>query len=309
MVYDMISCGQFGQQLSELVNNSYGHVAKCIYKESLVQKDLYGKNAIAGFYQFDHLDLSEIKWIHAFGAGVDDYLKQPTIQPDVILTRTLGYMDKRIGEYCLAYILEDLKSVVPTHDNQRSHFWKRTNLNVLYNKKVLILGTGFVGQGIASALYPLIEKIAGINASGISNPAFHQIIAMKDIHRSKLEQYDIVISALPLTPTTTNFLNKSFFALLHDALFMNVGRGKSLVESDLLWALENGHVRKAVLDVYQTEPVPADSPFWDHNAVMMTPHHSGLTTFDDVRKSFEESVDALKNGIRNHLFVDISKGY
>ncbi len=100
MVYDMISCGQFGQQLAELVNSSYRHIARCVYKESLVQEHLQGKNAIAGFYQFDKLDLSEIKWIHAFGAGVDDYLKQPTIQRDLILTRTLGYMDKRIGEYC-----------------------------------------------------------------------------------------------------------------------------------------------------------------------------------------------------------------
>ncbi len=90
---------------------------------------------------------------------------------------------------------------------------------------------------------------------------------------------------------------------------MNVGRGKSLVEDDLLWALENGHVRKAVLDVYQTEPLPSDSPLWDHSGVIMTPHHSGLTTFEDIRKSFEESVKAIKSGTRNQLFVNINQGY
>jgi len=309
MVYDMISCGQFGQQLAELVNSSYRHIARCVYKESLVQEDLQGKNAIAGFYQFDKLDLSEIKWIHAFGAGVDDYLKQPTIQRDLILTRTLGYMDKRIGEYCLAYVLEGLKSVVSTHDNQRSHLWDRTNLNVLYNKKVLVLGTGFIGQGIASALRHLVEKIDGINGSGTSIPLFHQTMAIENLPQAHLEHYDIVISALPLTPTTRNFLNQAFFRLLHGAFFMNVGRGKSLVEDDLLWALENGHVRKAVLDVYQTEPLPSDSPLWDHSGVIMTPHHSGLTTFEDIRKSFEESVKAIKSGTRNQLFVNINQGY
>lgn len=307
MKYKIVTCGLFGDTLAQLINEEYHDFATAFYKETLTQEYLSDVNAIAGFYQFDDLDLSDIRWIHSFGAGVNDYINQPTISPSLTLTRTIGFMDKRIGEYCLAYILEDLKDLIPIYENQQVKRWQRNNLRVLYDKEVLILGTGAIGQGVASRLSPLAKKITGISNSGTPKPYFDEVSSIHNFNHPVSQQ--IVINTLPLTPETVNYFNKAFFKGLKDTFFINVGRGKSLVEEDLLWALEKGHVRKAVLDVFREEPLPEDSALWNNPNVIITPHQSGLTTFEDIRKSFSECVQALKKGLKNEHFVNLDKGY
>lgn len=307
MNYQLITCGPFGEDLCHYIRSTYPDLGHCTFVENINQEDLDGKDAIAGFYQFDSLDLSGIQWVHAFGAGVDTYLRQPTLRPDTRLTRTLGYMDKRIGEFCLAYILADLKLLISTSDNQRRKYWERKNLDVLYDKKVLIFGTGFIGTGIATALRGLTGSITGISYSGTSRPAFDQVSSITSL--PALTSYDVVINTLPLTSITDHYFDLKFYQKLDQALFINVGRGKSVVETDLVSALEQQHVRKAILDVFQEEPLASNSPLWDHPSVVVTPHQSGRTTFEDIKKSFDEVVSCLYAGKRNQLFVDLEKGY
>ena len=309
MKYDLISCGPFGQEFCDWVHKDYSQFVSCRYKENLQQSDLKGINAIAGFYQFDGLDLSSIRWIHGFGAGVDDYLRQPTTPTDLILTRTIGYMDQRIGEYCLTYILEDLKGVIRTFENQLKQQWIRRNLDVLYNKRVLLFGTGAIGLGIANILAPLVGEITGVNRSGRVPSPLANVISFEELPESSLKTYDIVINALPLTIETLGYFDRQFFDRLNQALFINVGRGKSVREEDIIPAIEKGSLRQAVLDVFLDEPLSADSPLWKHSQVLVTPHFAGLTTLADIQKSFRECVDAMKNGTTNHLFVNLEKGY
>lgn len=307
MKYSMISCGPFGQEFSDYVNSNFDSFIECSYLETVHQKGLNGMNAIAGFYQFEKLDLSGIKWIHAFSAGIDAYLAHPALRPDVMMTRTLGYMDQRIGEFCLAYILADLKSVISVKDSARKKEWNRINLEVLYTKKILIYGTGFVGQGVAKVLNPLTQSITGISQSGAQKPHFSKVISSSK--KADLSVYDIVINTMPLTEATSNYFNLHRFENFSNALFINVGRGKSLVEQDLIRALDVGHLRKAILDVFQKEPLPQNDPIWEHPNIVATPHHSGLTSLDDIKKSFNEVVHQLKKENKNSLFVDLDKGY
>ena len=92
-------------------------------------------------------------------------------------------------------------------------------------------------------------------------------------------------------------------------VFLNVGRGDVVKESTLLRALEKGHISAAILDVFETEPLPSDSPLWDHPDVVISPHVSGLTQASDVPKIFSSNYDLFVNGNDLNFVVDWEKGY
>jgi len=105
------------------------------------------------------------------------------------------------------------------------------------------------------------------------------------------------------------FFNKDIFRKLHSVIFINIGRGLSVDVPDLLSAIAAGNIEYAVLDVFEEEPLPANSPLWLNPKVFVTPHHSGITDFEDIKDSFTEVYSALKEGKSSRLFVDRIQGY
>ena len=121
--------------------------------------------------------------------------------------------------------------------------------------------------------------------------------------------YDVIINTLPATRATKNLFNKTFFSQCSNTIFINVGRGESVSQEALLNALDTGHVKKAILDVFEEEPLPRSSPLWSHAGVIITPHHASKTTTQDMETSFAQIVKAMKTNTTNDLFVDLSRGY
>src|SRR5690606_29127644 len=114
----------------------------------------------------------------------------------------------------------------------------------------------------------------------------------------------------PLTKDTEGILNKEVFNKLpQDAYLINIGRGKQLVEADLLEAIDNGHLAGAALDVFYEEPLPKQHPFWNHKSIMITPHTAGSVSPESAVKKIIANYKAMKNGGKLVDVVDIGKGY
>ncbi|KPD00223.1 Glyoxylate/hydroxypyruvate reductase A [Geobacillus sp. BCO2] len=118
-----------------------------------------------------------------------------------------------------------------------------------------------------------------------------------------------MIVALPLTEETHHLFDETFFACLHNAGFINVGRGATVEETALVGALENRNVRLAVLDVFEEEPLPPHSPLWVHPNVIITPHIAALTSAEDAAQSILGTLDRIETGEPLANAVDVSRQY
>ncbi|HET8860186.1 D-2-hydroxyacid dehydrogenase [Marivirga sp.] len=273
-----------------------------------IEKLLPETDYVAGFNFLSKMDISHLKWIHSFGAGVDSFMKL-NLPEDCVLTKTKGKMGQRMSEYCLTYILQDLNKTELFKINQRSKTWDQVVPKSLSKQSVIFFGTGNISTDIAQVLQPMVKNIVGINTSGKNKEFFDVCISFEKLDLANLEANSIIINTLPATKSTENLFNKDFFSKLENALFVNIGRGNSVNEEDLVQALDQKYIRLAVLDVFKEEPLSQDSQLWEHPKCIVTPHISGITLLEDVKQSFKLAYEALKSGEDSKLLVNTEKGY
>lgn len=251
----------------------------------------------------------KLKWVHALGAGVDAFLHNREWNKNVILTRTVGSFGRKIGEYCLSYLLADLQR----HDNfqqyQTERQWLPSQIKLLHELNIVIFGTGTIGEEVARMLRTFGVTVYGVSRSGAANSHFDRVLPISDVH-AVLAQADWVINTLPLTPMTEGLFGRRLFSHMHGAGFINVGRGGSVDDNELLEAIERGHVRKAVLDVFREEPLPAPSPLWAHPNVVITPHISAITGLDEAIDELLVVLGEIDRGQELIRYaVDVNRGY
>ena len=125
-----------------------------------------------------------------------------------------------------------------------------------------------------------------------------------------LSETDILVCLLPLTPATRGILNAETFAQLpKGACVINCARGGHLVESDLIAALDSGHLRGATLDVFQIEPLPESSPLWTHPKVFVTPHAAAITNPESFMRHVANTIRRMDQGLPPENLVDVARGY
>lgn len=273
-----------------------------------VEELLPNSHYVAGFNFLNNLNIGHLEWIHSFGAGVDSFMKL-NLPKNCILTKTKGKMGQRMAEYCLSYILQDLNKTDLYKINQSTKTWDQVIPKSLSKQSVVIFGTGNISTDIAQVLQPMVKNIVGVNTSGKNKEFFDVCVSFDKMEIENLEKGAIIINTLPATKNTSNLFNNAFFSGLENALFINIGRGNSVNENDLIEALNQKNIRKAILDVFKEEPLPKDSAFWEHPKCIVTPHISGITLLEDVKQSFRIAYDAIKSGEQNKLLVDTRKGY
>lgn len=303
----VITSGRLGKEFYEhYKENDLG--VKVKYVEELNQQDIDWADGLVSFAPKEEVNLKDLQWIHCFGAGVESYLNINDLNAELLLSRTVGDLGSKMGEFCLTHLLNYFQNFYTVRVNQSEKKWEQHWPKSVKAKNVLLLGAGEMAKGISSVLKTVEMTTIGVNRNGNPNKGFDQCIAFDDV-QSIAGDVDAIINTLPHTKHTEGLLSKSFFNRFQNVLFINVGRGKTVNTSDLKFAISNGNCAYAVLDVFEEEPLPKSSDLWTNEKIIITPHQSALTDIHDVILSFEAVFHSIQNQEENALFVDIKKGY
>lgn len=220
--------------------------------------------------------LPGLRLVQKLGAGVETIVTDPDLPPGVRVARLKpDAAAQEIAEYCLAYVLREQRNMAFHAGRQRARVWEVLAPRESPATTVGVLGLGHIGARVAAAFAALGFRVIGWSRGPKELPGIdcrHGPAAL----RGMLGECDFVCSVLPSTPETRDLADAGFFAAMkRGAMLINVGRGDLVVETDLVAALDSGHLAGAVLDVFRTEPLPPGHPFWLHPGITVTPHVSG----------------------------------
>lgn len=220
--------------------------------------------------------LPRLRLVQKLGAGVETIVRAPELGPEVRVVRLKpDSAAQEIAEFCLAYVLHAQRNVAAHEAAQCARRWDPLAPRETPATTVGVLGLGHIGGRVAAAFAALGFRVIGWSRTPKALPGVdcrHGAEALPGM----LGACDYLCSVLPSTPGTRNLADARFLAAMKPgAVLVNVGRGDLVVDADLLAALDSGHLAGAVLDVFRSEPLPADHPFWSHPKVTVTPHVSG----------------------------------
>jgi glyoxylate/hydroxypyruvate reductase A len=251
--------------------------------------------------------LPKLRLIQSLWMGVENIVNDPSLPKGVPVARLIDPgMVAAMGETAIAWVLDWHRHFWCYRAFQRDRVWKRRRQYLASDRTVGILGLGELGSTVAAKLAALGFNVCGWSRRPKSLPG---VECSTDID-AVLEKSDAVICLLPLTPHTRGVLDaKAFSRIRKDGCVINLARGGHLVVPDLLAALDSGHLAHAYLDVFDTEPLPADSPLWTHPGVTLTPHIAALTDPRTAVGKIAANVERVRRGERATNLVDFEAGY
>lgn len=235
--------------------------------DTVICNGLFLNNTIADFKNLRRVQLTS--------AGYDrvpvDYITAKGIE----LFNAGGVYSIPMAEFALCGVLNLYKNIHFFDKNKAEKKWiKNREIKELFGKTVCILGAGNIGTEVAKRFKAFGCEIIGVNLSKKERDGFTKVVGLNELDRV-LHIADIVILTLPLTDKTNSFFDKSkMSAMKNDAVLVNISRGRIINESDLIDVLNNGKLFGAVLDVFEEEPLAENSPLWNFDNVILTPHNS-----------------------------------
>ena len=217
-----------------------------------------------------------LKWIQAAAVGVDGLLFPGLVESHVVVTNARGVFDAAIAEYVVALMLVFAKDLLGMLDGQRRGEWLHGDTETLEGKHLLVVGMGPIGKRIGRAGRDLGMVVRGIARTRRPGDAVFNTIRGSDDLPEALGWADYVVNALPATTETHHMFGAEAFAAMKPwARFINVGRGSTVDEPALVRSLTDGTISAAALDVFEEEPLPAESPLWGMPNVVISPHKAG----------------------------------
>lgn len=248
------------------------------------------------------------KWLQSTWAGITPLLVEG-LSREYRLTRAVGIFGQVMAEYVLTYMLGHEREVLARLMSQVERKWDNRMGRSLQGRKALIVGAGDIGQTVAQFLVPFGVQVYGIASEARTQAPFVEVAALTDLERM-VGTVDYVINLLPNTPHTHDLYDAKLFAKFNpDCLFINVGRGVSVVDADLVEALKEGHLAGAVIDVCRQEPLPQRHPFWTAWGLLLTGHSSAPTSPVAMTGLFLDNLKAYLADEPLRGEVDFSKGY
>jgi glyoxylate/hydroxypyruvate reductase A len=256
--------------------------------------------------------LPSLRLIQSLWAGVEGLLADPTVPAQVPLARMVDpAMSEAMAQTALWAVLSILREHFDYAAQQREHRWRQRPYRRAEDVTVAVLGLGRMGRAAAQRIASLGCRVFGWSRGTVSVP-----IEGVRCHAGEaalpvvLAQAEVVINLLPLTPTTVGLFDAARLAMLpRGASLVNLARGAHVVEADLLAALDRGHLKRAVLDAFATEPLPPAHPFWSHPAVTVLPHVAAPTDPRSAAPIAARNVRALRAGRALEHLVDRRRGY
>jgi glyoxylate/hydroxypyruvate reductase A len=251
-----------------------------------------------------------LRAIFSMGAGVDRLLLDPELPGHVPLVRMADPgLAVFMKEYVLMRVLHYHRDMPAYEQQQRTGLWHQQPPLETRQRHVGVLGVGQIGGSCARALAELGFEVRGWARSAREVPGVTVFSGPGSLPQF-LSGVQILICLLPLTPATRGILNADLFAqLAPGAWLINLARGAHLMEADLLRALDSGQLAGATLDVFATEPVPREHPFWLDPRITMTPHAAALTRPETAVPRLAQNIARERSGQPLLDVVDRAAGY
>lgn len=234
-------------------------------------------------------------WLQSTWAGYAPLLAAE-LPCDYRFSRAVGLFGQSIGEYVLTYLLQHERQVAARQLSQQEGRWDTRAPGTLAGRRLLLVGAGDIGQDIARLFAPFGMSLTGVARRARTLPGFARVVPLSELHQAAREA-DFVVNLLPDSAITHDLYDAAFFAALPaGALFINAGRGTSVVDADLIAALESGQLAGAVLDVFRQEPLPIEHPFWQTPNLHLTAHVAGPTPPAAAVRLFLDNLQRLRQG-------------
>ncbi|MEH7123569.1 D-2-hydroxyacid dehydrogenase [Bacillus sp. JJ1773] len=252
---------------------------------------------------------SNVRWFQSMGAGVNDLVADKTIPNRVQLTRIVDQFGTYISEYVFTYLLNIVKDVSRMNKSQMERKWDPFISESLANKTIGVAGLGSIGAEIVRKARAFDMNVHGLSFSG-------KQASLVDRHYTPeswgefVKDLDYLVTILPLTEATHHIIDRDLLLTMKpNACLVNVGRGALIKEEDLVNVMQSGHLRAAILDVFEKEPLPKDHAFWSMPNVYVTSHLSGPSTVNGVCSFFAANLKRFINEQPLHGLVDREQGY
>lgn len=257
---------------------------------------------------------SRLQWLQTWSAGIDSLPLEELASRNILLTSANGVHAYPISETIFALMLGLTRKIHTYVKNQQAKKWNHAGMNQeMHEKTVGIIGVGSIGKEVAKIAKAFGMTVLGLRHSGKPEQYVDEMFTASQLD-SLLPKCDYVVVTLPLTKETHHlFGTEQFNTMKSSAFFINIGRGEIVIEEELIAALQEGKIAGAGLDVFKKEPLNEDSPLWEMENVIITPHTSGSTEHYNNRVIEDILIPNLKDYVSQNEpsinLVDFSKGY
>lgn len=257
-----------------------------------------------------------VKWIQAWSAGVDSLPQELLAKKKISLTNASGAMVPGLAEQIIGQMIAWYRQLPHSYAAQKNKQWDElttTSYQELADKNLLLLGVGHIGQQVAKLAAAFGMHVSGVRHSSKSASNVEKIYPSNEMLAAAAEA-DFVLNTLPVTAKTTDSIGQEFFSQMKKtAVYINYGRGKTNDEEALLQALKTGEIGGAIMDVFKNEPLSQDSPFWQLNNILITPHTGGDTARYNQRivALVADNLKQMTSGqiVPRKNMVDLGRGY
>lgn len=278
------------------------------------RKDIYDIDVWFTYKGFEKVDISKmqnLKYIHLTSTGVDQVPAEYIIENGIMLSNNKTGYAIPMAESVVMYILQLYKNSHAMFNQQENRNWEMNMCwDELYSKTVGFLGTGNISKESAKRLKAFGVDIWGVNTDGRDIEYFDRCFSIDDCDEF-YKNIDVLVGIMPYTEDTTHILNRDVFEMMKKgSLIINIGRGNLIDEHDLIKYM--GKFRGVALDVVENEPLSPDSPLWECDNLIITPHNSWVSKGNKDRL-FERLYDNLESYIKTGKPLDrvekLERGY
>lgn len=223
---------------------------------------------------------TDLRWIQSLSAGAEGLLKLDCARSPLVISKASGVHGIPMSESCMAYILSFLHGLHRLRDRQKAHIWEKPDaLDECCGKTVAIVGIGEIGQEVARKCKCFGLRVIGCRRTPRPMEFVDEMYSAAQLE-TVLGRADFVVCLVPESPETAHMFGaRQFAAMKPEGVFINIGRGSVVDTGALIEALRRGVIRGAALDALEEEPLGADSPLWDMENVIISPHCSADSPF------------------------------
>lgn len=253
-----------------------------------------------------------LRWVHVCAAGVDAMMFDDLRAAPITITNAHGVFDGPIAEFVLGSIIAQDKQFHLSKKYQQVKHWERRDTIRTAGRSALVIGTGGIGRAVARLLSAAGLRVTGAGRTArADDPDFGTVLRTADL-ATYAGDFDNIVTIAPLTAQTAQMIDAEVLrAMKSSAHLINVGRGQLVDEQALIDALADGQIAAASLDVFETEPLPSDSPLWGMENVHISAHMSGdvVGWRDELADLFLKNLQRYAAGESLANEVDKEAGY